>query len=85
MISLILLVLILAIAAILILALAGIVAVAWPVLIILGIGLIIDIIIFKLIFRKKGWDYMKELINLDWEAILFCIPLIIFGIRSKTF
>ena len=54
MISLILLVLILAIAAILILALAGIVAVAWPVLIILGIGLIIDIIIFKLIFRKKG-------------------------------
>ena len=55
MITLCLVVLILAIIAILILALAGIVAVAWPVLIILGIGLFIDILTLKIIFgRKKG-------------------------------
>ena len=55
MITLALLIIALGIAAIILLALAGIVAVAWPVLIVLGIGLIIDILVFKLIFgRKKG-------------------------------
>ena len=54
MITLTLIIFALAILAILVLALAGIVAVAWPVLIILGVGLLIDILVFKLIFRKKG-------------------------------
>ena len=53
MITLCLLILALAIVAIILLALTGIVAVAWPVLIILGIGLLIDVLFFKLIFRKK--------------------------------
>ena len=53
MITLCLLIFALAIIAIILLALTGIVAVAWPVLIILGIGLLIDIIFFKLIFHKK--------------------------------
>lgn len=54
MITLALLIIALAIIAILVLAIAGIVAIAWPILIILGIGLIIDILVFKLIFGKKG-------------------------------
>lgn len=55
MITLCLIILILAIIAILVLAIAGIVAIAWPVLIILGIGLFIDILTLKIIFgRKKG-------------------------------
>lgn len=54
MITLTLIIFALAILAILVLALAGIVAVAWPVLIILGVGLLIDILVFKLIFGKKG-------------------------------
>ena len=53
MISLILLILILGIAAILILAIAGLITVAWPILIILGIGLAIDVLIFKLIFKRR--------------------------------
>ena len=39
--------------AVIVLALAGIIAVAWPVLVILALGLIIDIVTFKLIFKKK--------------------------------
>lgn len=54
MITLCLVLLILAIAFVIVLALAGIVAIAWPVLIILGIGAIIDILVLKLIFGKKG-------------------------------
>ena len=54
MITLTLIIFALAILAILVLALAGIVAVAWPILIILGVGLLIDILVFKLIFGKKG-------------------------------
>ena len=55
MITLCLIILILAALAIIICGLAGIVAVAWPVLIILGIGAIIDFLVLKLIFgRKKG-------------------------------
>ena len=54
MITLTLVIFALAILAILVLALAGIVAVAWPILIILGVGLLIDILVFKLIFGKKG-------------------------------
>lgn len=54
MITLCLVILILAALAIIICALAGIIAVAWPVLIILGIGALIDICVLKLIFRKKG-------------------------------
>ena len=54
MITLTLIIFALAIFAILVLALAGIVAVAWPILIILGVGLLIDILVFKLIFGKKG-------------------------------
>lgn len=54
MITLTLIIFALAILAILVLALAGIVAIAWPVLIILGVGLLIDILVFKLIFGKKG-------------------------------
>lgn len=54
MITLFLLITAIAIIAIILLALAGIVVVAWPVLIILGIGLLIDILTFKLIFHKKG-------------------------------
>ena len=54
MVTLALLIIALAIIAILVLAIAGIVAIAWPILIILGIGLIIDILVFKLIFGKKG-------------------------------
>ena len=54
MVTLALLIIALAIIAILVLAIAGIVAIAWPVLIILGIGLIIDILVFKLIFGKRG-------------------------------
>ena len=37
--------------AIIIAALAGVIVVAWPVLVILGIGLIIDIGVLKLIFK----------------------------------
>lgn len=40
--------------AIIVLALAGLIVVAWPVLLVLVIGLIIDIGVLKLIFRKKG-------------------------------
>lgn len=54
MITLCLIILILAILAIILLALAGIVAVAWPVLIVLAIGLLIDILVLKLLFGKKG-------------------------------
>lgn len=54
MITLTLIIFALAILAILVLAIAGIVAIAWPVLIILGVGLLIDILVFKLIFGKKG-------------------------------
>lgn len=54
MITLTLIIFALAILAILVLALAGIVAIAWPILIILGVGLLIDILVFKLIFGKKG-------------------------------
>lgn len=53
MITLCLVILILAILATLILALVGIVAVAWPVIVILGIGLLIDVLVLKLIFGKK--------------------------------
>ena len=53
MITLCLLILVLAALAIIICGLAGIVAIAWPVLIILGIGAIIDILVLKLLFRKK--------------------------------
>lgn len=53
MITLCLIILILAILAMLILALVGIVAVAWPVIVILGIGLLIDVLVLKLIFGKK--------------------------------
>jgi len=53
MITLCLIILILAILATLILALVGIVAVAWPVIVILGIGLLIDVLVLKLIFGKK--------------------------------
>ena len=53
MITLIFVLAILAIAIILVLALAGIVAVAWPVLLILVVGAIIDGLMLKLIFRKK--------------------------------
>ena len=54
MITLCLIILVLAALAIIVLALAGIVAIAWPILIILGIGALIDILVLKLIFRKKG-------------------------------
>ena len=54
MITLTLIILALAILTILVLAIAGIIAIAWPVLIILGVGLLIDILVFKLIFGKKG-------------------------------
>lgn len=54
MITLCLVLLILAILLVVVLALAGIIAVAWPILIILGIGAIIDFIVLKLIFGKKG-------------------------------
>ena len=53
MITLCLVLLILAILLVVVLALAGIIAVAWPILIILGIGAIIDFLVLKLIFRKK--------------------------------
>ena len=53
MITLCLVILIIAVLAIILLALAGIVVVAWPILLILGIGLLIDILVLKLIFRKK--------------------------------
>lgn len=53
MITLCLIFLALVIFTVLVLALAGILAVAWPVVVILGIGLLIDILVFKLIFRKK--------------------------------
>ena len=53
MITLSLLILALGIISIIVLALAGIIAIAWPVLIILGIGLLIDVLTFKLIFHKK--------------------------------
>ena len=53
MITLILTVLILAILLVIVLALAGIVAVAWPVLIILGVGAIVDFIVLKLLFGRK--------------------------------
>ena len=54
MITLCLVILVLAIVAILLLALAGLITVAWPILLILGIGLAIDILMLKLIFGKKG-------------------------------
>ena len=54
MISLCLVILALLAIAIIVLALAGIIVVAWPVLLIAGIGLLIDILVFKLIFRSKG-------------------------------
>ena len=53
MITLCLILLVLAIIAILVLAIAGIVAIAWPILIILGIGLLIDVLVLKLFFGKK--------------------------------
>lgn len=53
MITLCLIILIIAALAIILLALAGIVVVAWPVLLVLGIGLVIDICVLKLIFRRK--------------------------------
>lgn len=53
MITLILVLLILLALAIIICALAGIIAVAWPILIVLGIGLIIDICTLKVIFGGK--------------------------------
>ena len=54
MITLCLIILVLAIVAILLLALVGLITVAWPILLILGIGLAIDILMLKLIFGKKG-------------------------------
>ena len=55
MITLCLIVLIIAILAVILLALAGLVAVAWPILVILGVGLLVDILVLKLVFgRKKG-------------------------------
>lgn len=53
MITLILLLLTITVAAILLAGLAGIVTIAWPILLILGIGFVFDLIIFKLIFKKK--------------------------------
>lgn len=53
MITLCLVLLVLAIVAVILLALAGIVAIAWPILIILGIGALIDVLFLKLLFRKK--------------------------------
>ena len=53
MITLCLVILVLAALAIILLALSGIIVVAWPVLLVLGIGLAIDICVLKLIFRKK--------------------------------
>ena len=54
MITLCLVILILAIVAILLLAIAGLITVAWPLLLILGIGLAVDILVLKLLFGKKG-------------------------------
>ena len=54
MITLCLIILIIAALAIILCALAGIIVVAWPILLILGVGLAIDILVLKLIFRKKG-------------------------------
>lgn len=53
MITLCLIILVLAALALIICALAGVIAIAWPILIILGIGLIIDVLFLKLIFHKK--------------------------------
>lgn len=53
MITLCLIILILAALAIIICALAGIIAIAWPLLIILGIGALIDFLVLKAIFHKK--------------------------------
>lgn len=53
MITLCLILLILAIVAVILLALAGIVAIAWPILIVLGIGAIIDVVFLKLLFGRK--------------------------------
>ena len=53
MITLCLIILILAALAIIVCALAGIIAVAWPILIILGIGALIDVLVLKAIFHKK--------------------------------
>lgn len=53
MITLCLIILVLAALAIIVCALAGIIAIAWPVLIILGIGAAIDILVLKLIFGGK--------------------------------
>lgn len=53
MITLCLVILILAIVAILLLAIAGLVTVAWPLLLILGVGLAVDILVLKLLFGKK--------------------------------
>lgn len=54
MITLCLLILALVIIAVILLALTGIVAIAWPALIVLGIGMLIDILVFRMIFGKKG-------------------------------
>ena len=51
MITLALIILVLAIIAVLLLGITGIVAIAWPVLLILGIGLAIDILTLKLLFK----------------------------------
>ena len=53
MITLFLILLALIIIAILLLALAGVAVIAWPVLLILGLGLLIDVLFFKLIFGRK--------------------------------
>lgn len=53
MITLCLVILVLAALAIIVCALAGIIAIAWPILIILGIGALIDILVLKLIFGGK--------------------------------
>lgn len=53
MITLCLVLLVLAIVAVILLALAGIVAIAWPILIVLGIGALIDVLFLKLLFGKK--------------------------------
>lgn len=53
MITLCLVILILAIVAILLLAIAGLITVAWPLLLILGVGLAVDILVLKLLFGKK--------------------------------
>ena len=53
MITLCLIIIVLAALALIICALAGIIAIAWPILIVLGIGALIDILVLKLMFKKK--------------------------------